>query len=161
MATLQSSPVQISFRPPLRVGDIAPDCVLPDLDGAIVDLRSDAIAGNPIALIFCPKFAPAVTVALAGYRSRLQAMAAAGARLFAVTLEQSKAAAGQNIPFPVLRDGKGKVFRAFMPQRAIIRPRSCCDPTTTSPQSSNRRRQFRRAMRSLSSNVSPRSASRS
>jgi peroxiredoxin len=128
MAMLQSSSGQISFRPPLSVGDIAPDCALPALDGSIVDLRGDAIAGNPIALLFCPKFTPAVAEALAGYRSRLQVMAAAGARLFAVTLEQTKAAAGQDIPFPVLRDGKGEIFRAFnagirdQPTTIILRP---------------------------------------
>jgi peroxiredoxin len=128
MTTLQSRSVQISLPPPLSVGDIAPDCVLPALDGSIVDLHSDAIAGNPIALIFCPQFTPAVSEALAGYRSRLQAMEAAGARLFAVTLEKTKTAAEQGIPFPVLRDSKGEIFRVFnagtrdQPTTIILRP---------------------------------------
>jgi peroxiredoxin len=128
MTTLQSRPVQIPLPPPLSVGDIAPDCALPAVNGSIIDLRGDAIAGNPIALVFCPKFTPAVTEAVAGYRSRLQAMMDAGARLFAVTLERTKVAAGQDIPFPVLRDGNGKVFRAFnagigdYPTTIILRP---------------------------------------
>lgn len=128
MTTLQSCPVQIPLQGPLAIGDIAPSCALPALDGPIVDLRGDAIAGSPIAMVFCPKFTPVVTEALAGYRSRLQALRAAGARLFAITLEQSKLAARQNIPFPVLRDGRGKVFRAFNagmrdhPTTVVLRP---------------------------------------
>jgi peroxiredoxin len=73
----------------LSVGDIAPACVLPDLDGTIVDLRRDAIAGNPIVIIFCPGSAPSIDQLMAGYCSRLQTMSATDARFFAVTLCES------------------------------------------------------------------------
>lgn len=128
MISPQSRPIQISLGVPLGIGDIAPDCALPDLAGSIVDLRSDAIVGNPIAIVFCPKFTPAVAETLAGFRSRLRAFQAAGTQIFAVTLERSEEAARQNIPFPVLRDGKGEIFCAFNagtrdhPTTIVLRP---------------------------------------
>ena len=92
-------------RPPLSAGDIAPPCALPALHGARVDLRADGIAGNPIVILFCPRFLPAITEAVAAMSAAQQRFAAAGARLFAVTLEPAKVAAAQNIRFPVLIDG--------------------------------------------------------
>jgi peroxiredoxin len=114
--------------PPLVAGDIAPACTLCTLDGADVDLRADAIAGSPIVLIFCPKFLPAVAEAVAAVSAAQRSFAAAGARLFAVTLEAATPAAAQNTPFPVLRDRDGKVFRAFnadtrdLPTTVVVRP---------------------------------------
>jgi hypothetical protein len=58
-------------RPP-AIGDIAPDCVLPELDGTTVSLREDAIAGNPIVLVFCPKSAPSVAQALSEFKRALR-----------------------------------------------------------------------------------------
>ncbi len=128
MATLASHPNQVSVLPSLSVGDIAPGCRLLDSNGEVVDLRSDAIAGNPIAIVFCPRFTPSVVKALAGYRLCFQAMTNAGARAFAVTLEQAGAAAAQNLPLPVLCDGAREVFRAFgidvgnYPTTVVLRP---------------------------------------
>src|SRR5271168_5049405 len=99
MATPTSRPNQASVLPSLSVGDIAPACRLSDLDGTVVDLRSDAIAGNPIVILFCRRFTPSVAEVLAGYRLCLQGMTNAGARVFAVTVEQTGVAAGQSIPF--------------------------------------------------------------
>jgi peroxiredoxin len=65
---------------PVIAGDIAPRCVLPALDGADVDLYSDEIAGNPIVIVFCPKFTPPVREALAGFRARLEQFAGASGR---------------------------------------------------------------------------------
>jgi peroxiredoxin len=119
------------YRPalePVTVGDIAPRCVLQALDGGTVDLYSDAIAGNPIVIVFCPKFTPAVAEALAGFHGRLQHFVRAGARLFAVTLEQAKGVEAQAIPFPVLCDREGGVFRDFgvdrqrLPTTVVLRP---------------------------------------
>jgi peroxiredoxin len=98
---------------PLSVGDIAPPCVLPDRDGRVIDLRSDAIAGNPIAIVFCPTFTPSLARAVADYAARLDTVNATGSRLFAVTLAEAAASAWQSTPFPVLRDADGRVFRAF------------------------------------------------
>jgi hypothetical protein len=50
--------------------------VLPGLDGTTVILREDAIAGNPIVLVFCPKSVP-VAQALSEFSARYDAFAAA------------------------------------------------------------------------------------
>lgn len=128
MVPASSPPRRPLFNAPLAIGDIAPDCVLKALDGAPVDLRGDAIAGNPIAILFCPKFTPVVAEVLEGFRAKLDAFTAAGARLFGVTLEPHKAAAAQAIPFPVLLDRTGEVFRSFnantrdAPTTVVLRP---------------------------------------
>jgi peroxiredoxin len=102
--------------------------VLPSLDGTKVDLYSDDIAGNPIVIIFCPTFASPVREALAGFRARLEPFAGAGARLFGVTLERAAATKAQAIPFPVLLDKDGRVFREFganpqqLPTTVVLRP---------------------------------------
>ncbi len=116
------------FKAPLAAGDIAPDCALRGLDGATLDLRGDAIAGHPIAILFSPKFTPAVTEALAGFRARLDAFAAADAKLIAITLQPAKVAAEQAIPFPVLLDRSGDTFQSFSantrdaPTTIVLRP---------------------------------------
>jgi peroxiredoxin len=125
-------PARKAGREPVRLslaaGDIAPACALRALDGRLVDLRADAIAGNPIVILFCPKFLPAVAEAVAAVGAAQPSFAAAGARLFAVTLEPATSAAVQNIPFPLLRDGDGEAFRAFdadardLPTTVVLRP---------------------------------------
>ncbi len=101
------------FTPPLVVGDIAPDCALKALGGEIVDLRGDDVAGRTLVLIFCPRFSAEVIAALDGLRAALDAFAASGARLFAVTLAPATTAMEQALPFPVLLDRNGDTFRAF------------------------------------------------
>jgi peroxiredoxin len=114
--------------PALSAGDIAPPCALPALDGRIVDIRADTIAGNPIVFLFCPKFSEATTDAMAGVVAAQQSFTAAGARLFAVTLEGPEIAQAQKIPFPVLLDAGGDVFRTFnadtrdIPTTVVLRP---------------------------------------
>jgi peroxiredoxin len=97
----------------LSVGDIAPACVLPDRHGLLVDLRGDAIAGNVIAIVFCPWYSTVAAKVLADYRSRLEELGSAGARFFCVMLSRPEVLAGRDIPLPVLCDVDGKVFRAF------------------------------------------------
>jgi peroxiredoxin len=117
-----------SGSPALLAGDIAPPCILPALDGRNVDLRADDIAGNPIVLLFCPRFSGAVADALAGVVAAQESFGSAGARLFAITLHDAKTAQAQNILFPVLLDRDGTVFRAFgadaheMPTTVVLRP---------------------------------------
>ena len=112
----------------LSAGDIAPQFSLPALDGRNVDIRADDIAGNPIVLLFCPRFSEAVADALAEVVAAQPFFSAAGARLFAITLEDAKVAQAQNLPFPVLLDRDGAVFRAFdaeaqgIPTTVVLRP---------------------------------------
>jgi peroxiredoxin len=116
------------FKPPLAVGDIAPDCALKSLEGEIVDLRGDAVAGRPLVVVFCPRFSAETGAALDGLRAALDGFAAAGAGLFAVTLEPARIAVEQALPFPVLLDRNGEIFRAFnagsraVPTTIVLRP---------------------------------------
>jgi peroxiredoxin len=116
------------FKAPLAAGDIAPDCALKSLGGDVVDLRGDAVAGPAMAIVFCPKFTAPVAAAVDGFRARLDRFAAADARLFAVTLEPAKSAMEQALPFPVMLDRAGDVFRAFnannrdQPTTIVLRP---------------------------------------
>jgi peroxiredoxin len=128
MAAAPSGDSRAPLRMSLGVGDIAPACVLPDRDGTIVDLRGDAIAGNPLVIVFCPRFTPPVAQVVDEYCSRVQAISALGARLFVVTPSQAGAPPARDIPFPILRDADGKVFRAFAaetkdyPTTIVLRP---------------------------------------
>jgi peroxiredoxin len=128
MAAPPSSAARPVFKAPLAVGDIAPDCALKTLEGEMVDLRSDAIAGNPLVLIFCPRFSSEVIGALDGFRARREVLGVAGAKLFAVTLEPGRVAVEQALPFPVLLDRTGETFRAFnantrdRPTTLVLRP---------------------------------------
>jgi len=122
------NPHEVSALPALSAGDIAPQCALPALDGRNVDIRADDIAGNPIVLLFCPSFSEAVAGALAGIVAAQSSFGAARARLFAITRDDAKAARALNIPFPVLLDREGAVFRAFdaeaqgIPTTVVLRP---------------------------------------
>jgi peroxiredoxin len=128
MTALPSRQANPGLRPPLAAGDIAPQCVLPDSDGELVNLRGDRVAGNPIIVVFCPRFSPAAEAALASLTAHLAALSDAGARLFAVTREPADVAKAQNLPFPVLIDSKEEVFRAFsaglrdLPTTVMLRP---------------------------------------
>lgn len=106
------------LAPVLLAGDIAPDFVLPDLDGQNIDLRSDAIAGNTIVLVFLPRFSAGVRETLAAFRANLNAFISARARLFAVSLAPAALVAEQEMPFTTLLDGDAQVFRAFGADRS-------------------------------------------
>src|SRR6185437_49450 len=128
MTARRSTQPNPGLRPPLATGDIAPQCVLPDSDGELVNLRGDRVAGNPIVVVFCPRFTPAAEAALASLAAHLPALTEAGARLFAVTREPAPVARAQNLAFPVLIDSKEEVFRAFsaglrdLPTTVMLRP---------------------------------------
>jgi peroxiredoxin len=97
----------------LLVGDIAPDFVLRAPDGKEVNLRSDAIAGNPIVILFCP---PPPSESLEGLRcfeQHLESLRGHGARLFAVTSEELDSRSTQVLNFPVLADNNRQIFGSF------------------------------------------------
>jgi peroxiredoxin len=116
------------FKAPLAPGDIAPDCALRTREGEMVDLRGDAIAGHVVVLLFCARFTDAAAALVAALRERQEAFAAAGARLFALTVEPAKIAAEQAVPFPLLLDRDGAAFEAFgapardPPTLVLLRP---------------------------------------
>jgi peroxiredoxin len=112
----------------LTAGDIAPVCVLPALDGKTIDIRADSIAGNPLVLLFCPKFSESATTNLKALVAAQQSFSAAGAQVFVLTLDDVEIAQAQHVPFPVLRDREGHVFRSFgadmrdLPTTVVVRP---------------------------------------
>ncbi len=97
----------------LAAGDIAPSCVLPSLDDRIVNIQADAIAGHPVVLLFCPNFSESNTTSLKALVAARPSFVAAGAQVFVVTLGDGENARKQHIPFPLLLDREGDVFRSF------------------------------------------------
>lgn len=103
-----------AFRAPLGVGDIAPPCALPTADGKTIDLLGDAIAGHPLVIAFWPRFdSEAVKAAMASLAAALPTLESGGARIFAVTLANTRAALEAKSPIPVLLDRDGKAFAAY------------------------------------------------
>jgi peroxiredoxin len=103
-----------AFRAPLGVGDIAPPCALSTLDGKTIDLKGDDVAGSPLVIAFWPRFdADAVKAAVASLAAALPTLEGEGARVFAVTLANARAAGEAGSPVPVLLDRDGKVFAAY------------------------------------------------
>jgi peroxiredoxin len=103
-----------AFRAPLGMGDVAPPCVLTTPDGKTIDLRGDDVAGSPLVIAFWPRFeSDAVKAAAASLAATLSAFESEGARVFAVTLANARAAGEARPPVPVLLDRDGKVFAAY------------------------------------------------
>src|SRR5258708_3951032 len=103
-----------AFRAPLGMGDIAPPCVLSPPEGKTIDLKGDDIAGSPLVVALWPRFdADAVKGAMASLSAVLPALEMEGARAFAVTLANARAAGEAKSPVPVLLDRDGKVFAAY------------------------------------------------
>jgi peroxiredoxin len=101
----------------LSAGDIAPDCILPGLDGNVVNLRSDSIAGNPIVIVFCPRLSGAGKETLECFSRHLDSFTAKGALVFAVTMDKADALATLALNFPVLLDRRDEVLRDFTAPR--------------------------------------------
>jgi len=105
------------FAQMLAAGDIAPDCILPGLDGNMVNLRSDSIAGTPMVMMFCPRLSAAGKEALQCFSRHLDSFAANGARVFAITLERAEAFSALGLNFPVLVDRNEQIFSSFTAPR--------------------------------------------
>jgi peroxiredoxin len=99
--------------PLLSEGDVAPDCILPDAHGVEFHLRSDSIAGNPIILLFCPRFSPPSKDLLKCFSEQMEPLSANGARLFSVTMEKAEIASAQELDFPILLDRREHAFSSF------------------------------------------------
>src|SRR5438876_4678648 len=114
MATSTLSRDRPAFRALLGVGDIAPPCVLATADGKTINLQGDDIAGSPLVIAFWPRFdAEPVQTAMASFGAVLPSLASEGARIFAVTLANARAAGAAKSPVPMLLDRDGKVFAAY------------------------------------------------
>jgi peroxiredoxin len=103
-----------AFRAPLGVGDIVPPCVLATAEGKAINLQGDDIAGSPLVIAFWPRFdAEPVQMAMASLGALLPSLEREGARVFAVTLANARAAGDAKSPVSVLLDRDGKVFAAY------------------------------------------------
>jgi len=103
-----------AFRAPLAAGDVAPPCSLSTADGKIIDLRGDAVAGSPLVIAFWPRFdADAIKAGMASLAAALSSLEGEGARVFAVSLANVRAAGEAKSPVPVLLDRDGTVFAAY------------------------------------------------
>jgi peroxiredoxin len=105
-------------HPLLSEGDIAPDCVLPDVNGNQVDLRSDSTAGNPIVLIFCPHLTGPSEDLLQCFSQHFETLLAHGARSFAITMDRKeRAALLQELGIRTLFDRHERAFASFSAPR--------------------------------------------
>jgi peroxiredoxin len=98
----------------LAAGDIAPDCALPDPNGNYVNLRSDAIAGNPIVMVFLPRLSAASEQTLECFSRHLDSFVANGAIVFGIS---QNAISSPALNFPVLLDRNEHVFASFTARR--------------------------------------------
>lgn len=98
--------------PLLSVGDIAPNFVLTGNDGKEWNLLSDAVAGRPIVIVFCPRIPLADREILNCYARHSEGITAQGGLLFAVSLNEVDPVPSE-INFPVLTDRRDKVFKSF------------------------------------------------
>jgi peroxiredoxin len=106
----------------LSAGDIAPDCILPTTSGDEINLRGDAIAGNPIVLLFCAQQSVEAEAVIASFSKRLDSFTNNGARLFLVTSAKAEVVKSEKLDFPALLDPREQVFSNF----CVVRDR----PTT-------------------------------
>jgi peroxiredoxin len=101
----------------LRPGDIAPDFILPDVDGRSVRLYSE-LEGGPVTLVFYRGgWCPYCRIHLHGFQKSLADFKAVGARVLAISPQlpdQSLITQGKDeLAFPVLSDVGLNTARAF------------------------------------------------
>lgn len=104
-------------RPPLEVGQLAPDFTLPDSDGRPTSL-ADLVAAGPVILAFFPKaFTAGCSRELRAYRDHHGQAVERGARVVGIsvddvpTLERFKASL--EAPYTFLSDAGGQVSRLY------------------------------------------------
>jgi len=100
----------------LRPGDAAPDFVLDDANGKPVRLSS--FAGHPVVLYFYPKDHTAgCTIEAKGFRDHYEAIAASGATVLGVSLDDAAAHCSfrdkHALPYPLLSDPDGRVHELY------------------------------------------------
>ena len=83
---------------PLSIGDAAPDLILTDRDGKEWNIRSDAIAGNPIVIIFCPRLNSAGRKILENYIQQAETLMMGPTRFQSIRFRKLKIAGrSQNV----------------------------------------------------------------
>lgn len=100
-------------------GDLGPDVILKGHDGKEWNLRSDAIAGNPIVIFFCPRLTVEGKLALKNFAQQTEAFTAEGAKMFAITSDKPDGDLS-GLGFPILLDRREDVFGRFSVPRDQI-----------------------------------------
>lgn len=107
----------------LREGDACPDFVLKDANGQ--DLRLSAFSGSPIVLFFYPKDStPGCTIEAVKFRDQHDAIAALGAVLIGVSLDDSESHCrfrdNHDLPFHLVSDPDGRVHDLYKAWRTTL-----------------------------------------
>jgi len=115
-APAANAPAAPAPTTPLAVGDAAPDVTLPLHDGTTVTLAS--LRGSRVLVYFYPKDdTPGCTVEAQGLRDRAADLAAAGVKVFGVSVQGAdshKAFIDKHaLPFPLVADTDTRVATAF------------------------------------------------
>jgi len=101
----------------LAVGDPGPRVVALDQDGVPAYSHADLVAGKPLVLLFCRGDAERATAVLSAFRDVYGAFQALEVSVFALgrlPVDSNRAAhAALRLPFKLLADASGDVFRAY------------------------------------------------
>ncbi len=125
----------------LSPGDIAPPFALPTDKGDAFDLYGDDVAGNFIAIVFCPGGISNATGQLQGFAERYELLQEKGVVVVAVSDESQPELAEQRqsleLPFELLSDHDRKLFAGYgiatrdnqpdsQPVTLLVRPNLHC-----------------------------------
>jgi len=110
-------PTGVPMPRPLAVGDPAPRVVAFDQNGEPAYSHADLVTGRPLLLLFCPSDAGEAAALLGSFRDSDAAFTALDATIYAVTRAPAEANrtvhAELNLPFKLLADSTGDIFRTY------------------------------------------------
>jgi peroxiredoxin/predicted 2-oxoglutarate/Fe(II)-dependent dioxygenase YbiX len=110
-------------RPALAAGDPAPRVVALDQEGEPAYSHADLVTGKPLVLMFCPGDGDLPAPLVAGFRDAHEAFEALETTVFMLSrlpVEANRAAhAALRLPFKLLADSTGDVFRTYGADGAV------------------------------------------
>jgi peroxiredoxin Q/BCP len=100
----------------VAVNEIAPDFVLPGIDGTPVQLS--ALRGRKVVLFFYPRDeSPVCVVQVCAFRDAYEELTSAGVEVVGISSDSPEShhafAAHRSLPFPILSDAGGAVRRRY------------------------------------------------
>jgi peroxiredoxin len=102
----------------LKIGQPAPDFVLPSLDGGTVALANELLAGPVVLTFYRGSWCPYCDLQLRAYAELVPLLRSVGARLLAVSPQSAEAVVPnasdhRSLGFPLLTDAGGEVARRY------------------------------------------------
>jgi len=101
----------------LLVGDMAPPFVLPSDSGSDFDIYADTVAGQYVAIVFCPDGIAEATEQLAEFARQHESLRQNGILVVAVSKEPASVLAKRReqltLPFHLLSDQENKLFVSY------------------------------------------------